>query len=240
MNKINNTLLPIIVKNLSYSKGNKILLNNISCDINSLGISVILGPNGSGKSLFLRCLHGLAEFDKGKLIYKGIALNKKIRLEQSMVFQTPIMLRRSVLNNLVFVIKQRNEYDENKIQIALKRVKLFELKEQPAFFLSGGEKQRLALARAIITEPKILFLDEATSNLDPYSINIIEKLIKEISKNGTKVISITQDINHARRIADDILFFNKGKLCEYTDAKIFFQKPFSKEAKIFLKGNLLV
>lgn len=240
MNKNNNILLPIIVENLFFSKGKKILLNNISCNISSSGVSVILGPNGSGKSLFLRCLHGLSEFDKGKVIYKRTSLNKRIRLKQSIVFQTPIILRRSVANNLVFVVKQRNEYDKKKIETVLKRVKLFKLKAQPAFFLSGGEKQRLALARAIITQPKILFLDEATSNLDPYSTNIIEKLIKEISKSGTKVISITQDINHAKRIANDILFLNKGKLCEHTKANLFFQNPFSEEAKIFLKGRLLV
>ena len=98
----------------------------------------------------------------------------------------------------------------------------------------------MALARALITDPKILFLDEATSNLDPYSINIIENLIKNTSKSGTKVISITQDINHAKRIAEDILFFNKGNLCEHTNAKSFFKSPTSEEAKMFLQGKLLV
>lgn len=241
MNKLNaNVLLPIVIENLYYSVGNKVILKNISCSIFSSGITVILGPNGAGKSLFLRCLHGLTTFNKGSVTFKDSSLNKKVRLKQSMVFQTPIMMRCSVFNNIAFVAKQRKKIDKKKIKGILEKVDLVKLESQSAFFLSGGEKQRLALARALVTEPKVLFLDEATSNLDPYSVSIIESIIKEISQAGTKVISITHDINHAKRIASDILFFCKGSLFEYTEAKIFFKKPCSLEAKLFLKGKLLI
>jgi tungstate transport system ATP-binding protein len=106
--------------------------------------------------------------------------------------------------------------------------------------LSGGEKQRLCLARAIVTLPKVLFLDEATSNLDPYSIQIIEKIIKEVNRTGTKVIAVTHDLLQAKRLADDIIFINKGKMSELTNAKIFFSKPKSREGKLFIAGKLVV
>ena len=241
MNNIKtNKLLPLEVNNLSYSKNNKALLKNINCNVSNAGVTVIMGPNGAGKSLFLRCLHGISNFSKGQVRYDDVPLNKSIRLNQSMVFQNPIMLRRSVYNNLVFVAKQRKKYNKLKILNILKKVDLLKLQNQSAYFLSGGEKQRLALARALITEPKLLFLDEATSNLDPYSIQVIENIIKDINKNGTKVILITHDIHQAMRIADDVLFFYKGILCEHKNANKFFNKPSSDQAKLFLKGKILL
>ena len=122
----------------------------------------------------------------------------------------------------------------------LKKVDLLNLVNENAILLSGGEKQRLSLARAIVTQPKVLFLDEATSNLDPYSIQIIEKIIKEVNRKGTKVIAVTHDLLQAKRLANDIMFINKGKMCEFTDAKIFFLKPKSREGKLFMAGKLIV
>ena len=158
-----------------------------------------------------------------------------------MVFQSPILLRRSVFKNISFALQQRTKIiNKEKILNVLKRVDLLKLVNENAIFLSGGEKQRLSLARAIVTLPKVLFLDEATSNLDPYSIQIIEKIIKEVNKQGTKVIAVTHDLLQARRLAHDIIFINKGKVCEFTGAKIFFSKPKSKEGKLFMAGKLIV
>ena len=235
-----NSLLPIKIQNLFYFTQKRNLLNNLNCSIISNGITVIMGPNGSGKSLFLRCLHGISNFKKGKIFFSGKELNKEIRLSQSMVFQTPILLKRSVINNLLFVSRQRKMGNKNKVKSILKEVELSHLSHESAIYLSGGEKQRLCLARALITEPQILLLDEATSNLDPYSINIIEKIIKKISKHGTKIIAITHDIGQARRIAADIILLHKGKICEYTNAKRFFHRPFSKEGKLFLEGKIII
>ena len=191
--------------------------------------------------MLLKSLHGLISSNTKKIVFSGIGLNKKIRLQQSMVFQSPILLRRSVLSNLLFVTKQRKiKLKKETIFKLLKKVELHNLVYEKATLLSGGEKQRLCLARAIITSPKILFLDEATSNLDPYSIQIIEKIIKEINKNGTKVIAVTHDLSQAKRLADDIVFMNKGKICEQSAVKKFFEQPDSKEGKFFIKGNLIV
>ena len=236
-----NTLMPIKVKNLNFEKGHRKLLSDISCEIKAQGITIILGPNGAGKTLFLKCLHGLISDSISEITFANKSLNKSIRKQQSMVFQSPILLRRSVFKNISFALQQRNKIiNKEKILKVLKKVDLLNLVNENAILLSGGEKQRLCLARAIVTLPKVLFLDEATSNLDPYSIQIIEKIIKEVNRKGTKVIAVTHDLLQAKRLADDIIFINKGKMSEFTNAKIFFSKPKSREGKLFIAGKLVV
>ena len=166
-------LMPITVQNITLTLNERKLLDGLSCIIKSDGISVIMGPNGAGKSLFMRCLHGLAKPDMGQILYADKPLNSLIRQQQSLVFQTPTILRRTVLANLLFVARQRG-IDDPKISMDyLAQLQLDHLAQHPARLLSGGEKQRLALARALIINPAILFLDEATSNLDPASIETI-------------------------------------------------------------------
>ena len=236
-----NTLMPIKVKKLNFEKGHRKLLTDISCEIKAKGITIILGPNGAGKTLFLKCLHGLISHGNSKVTFANKSLNKSIRKQQSMVFQSPILLKRSVFKNISFALQQRTKIiNKEKILKVLKRVDLLNLVNENAILLSGGEKQRLCLARAIVTLPKVLFLDEATSNLDPYSIQIIEKIIKEVNRKGTKVIAVTHDLLQAKRLADDIIFINKGKMSELTNAKIFFSKPKSREGKLFIAGKLVL
>ena len=236
-----NILMPIKIKNLNFEKGHRKLLTDISCEIKEKGITIILGPNGAGKTLLLKYLHGLISDSTTEITFANKNLNTNIRKQQSMVFQSPILLRRSVFKNILFALKQRTKIiNKEKILKVLKRVDLLHLVNENAMLLSGGEKQRLSLARAIITLPKVLFLDEATSNLDPYSIQIIENIIKEVNKQGTKVIAVTHDLLQAKRLAHDIIFINKGKVLEFTGAKIFFSNPKSKEGKLFMTGRLVV
>ncbi len=235
-----NSLMPLEVDNLNFLKGKRRLLVNISCRIKAKGTTVILGPNGAGKTLFLKSLHGLININSSNITFSKLPLDKDIRKQQSMVFQFPILLRRSVINNLIFVVKQRNiKVNKEEILKLLKKVELLHLINENAVLLSGGEKQRLSLARAVITMPKVLFLDEATSNLDPYSIQIIEKMIQEVKKKGTKVIAVTHDLAQAKRLANDIIFINKGTICEHTIAKLFFTNPQSEEGKLFISGKLI-
>ena len=236
-----NTLMPIKIKNLNFEKGHRKLLSDISCEIKEKGITIILGPNGAGKTLLLKYLHGLISDSTSEITFANKNLNTNIRKQQSMVFQSPILLRRSIFKYILFALKQRTKIiNKEKIFKVLKKVDLLHLVNENAMLLSGGEKQRLSLARAIITMPKVLFLDEATSNLDPYSIQIIENIIKEVNKQGTKVIAVTHDLLQAKRLADDIIFINEGKMSEFTNAKIFFSKPKSREGKLFIAGKLVV
>ena len=235
-----NSLMPIIVENLSLALNDRVVIDGISCQIKAAGISVIMGPNGAGKSLFMRCLHGVVSPQSGKISYAGKPLDTAIRKQQSLVFQTPILLRRTVLANLNFVARQRGATDQAISWDYLERLHLAPLANHPARLLSGGEKQRLALARALITSPAVLFLDEATSNLDPASVQMIETVLDEARRRGTKIIIITHDIGQAKRLADDVLFLHRGRLCEHSSAKSFFNNPTSPEAKKYLGGKLVL
>ena len=233
-------LMPITVQNITLTLNERTLIDGLSCIIKSDGISVIMGPNGAGKSLFMRCLHGLAKPDMGQILYADTPLNSLIRQQQSLVFQTPTILRRTVLANLLFVARQRG-IDDPKISMDyLAQLQLDHLAQHPARLLSGGEKQRLALARALIINPAILFLDEATSNLDPASIETIETNLQSVSKQGMKLILVTHDVGQAKRLADDILFLHHGKLAEHSPAKSFFQQPKSSAARAYLAGKLVL
>ena len=233
-------LLPITVDKLILHVGRKTLLDNISVHITQPGITAIMGPNGAGKSLFIRCLHGLNQPDSGQISFAGQAIRDSHRLRQSLIFQKPVLLRRTVRQNLEFVHALRPAQNYRDIETALETVGLSKLAEQPTKQLSGGEQQRLALARALMTCPDILFLDEACANLDPASAAQIEALLLEASKKGQKIILITHDIAQARRLADDLIFLHQGQLCEHSLAKDFFARPKSAAARAYLDGQILV
>lgn len=232
-------MFPIVVKNLSLEINKKILLNNLTCELTAHGITVIMGPNGAGKSLFVRCLHGLTKLTNGGILYGNLPVGAATRGRQSMVFQSPKLLRRSVIENLRFVANLNKKNNQNLLEL-LKKTELSLLKDQHVSTLSGGEKQRLSLARALVSNPEILFLDEATSSLDPRSVSIIEELMEEIKLKNVKIILITHDVNQAKRIADDIIFMNNGEIRETRLANDFFADPHSQEAKAFLKGDLII
>ena len=233
-------LLPITVDKLILHAGRKTLLDNINVHITQPGITAIMGPNGAGKSLFIRCLHGLSQPDSGQISFAGQAIRDSHRLRQSLIFQRPVLLRRTVRQNLEFVHALRPAQNYRDIETALETVGLSGLADQPAKQLSGGEQQRLALARALMTCPDILFLDEACANLDPASAAQIEALLLEASKKGQKIILITHDIAQARRLADDLIFLHLGQLCEHSLAKDFFARPKSAAARAYLDGQILV
>ena len=233
-------LLPITVDKLILHAGRKTLLDSISVNITQPGITAIMGPNGAGKSLFIRCLHGLSQPDSGQIRFAGQEIRDSHRLRQSLIFQKPVLLRRTVRQNLEFVHALRPAQNYRDIETALETVGLSGLAEQPAKQLSGGEQQRLALARALMTCPDILFLDEACANLDPASAAQIEALLLKASKKGQKIILITHDIAQARRLADDLIFLHQGQLCEHSLAKDFFARPKSAAARAYLDGQILV
>ena len=240
LNKSSYSLLPIEIRDVSYNPNNNIIISNLNLTIRSKGITVIMGPNGSGKSVLVRLLHGLLTPTKGSIKYGKNNLNKTIRQNQAMVFQNPILLRRSVLANMTFVDSIRESTGLKNCKEILALLGLEQFQSYPAHLLSAGEKQRLALARAIILKPAILFLDEPTANLDPSSIHLIEKILKNASFAGVKIIFITHDINQAKRIADDIIFIQKGKVLEHTETNVFFKKPQTSETAAYLDGKIIL
>ena len=219
----------------------KRLIDGIDLSLGSGGSrTIVMGPNGAGKSLFLRLLHGLIEPTAGTVTIGGEAMSDDVRKRQAMVFQRPVLLRRSVAANVDFVLQLRGGRDDARRDALLAQVGLLERSRQPARLLSGGEQQRLALARALATEPDILFLDEPTASLDPASVLVIEEIVTEASLAGTKVIFVTHDIGQARRLGDDIVFLDRGRLVEHTPGDRFFTAPASDIAAAYLDGRIVV
>lgn len=237
---MNCALLPIQINNLWLKAHHKALLRDISVTIRENGITVIMGPNGAGKSLFIRCLHGLSQPDSGMINFAGTPLNSDIRQRQALIFQKPVLLKRTVQQNLAFVQRLRADILMADIEKVLEQVGLRHLASQPVKQLSGGEQQRLALARALLLQPEMLFLDEASANLDPASVGQIENVLLDARKKGQKIILITHDIAQAKRLADDIIFLHHGQLCEYSPADEFFTRPMSEQAKAYLDGQILI
>jgi len=228
------------VTDLRFSIEQKVLLSDINLRVSDPGITVVLGANGAGKSLFLRLLHGLLKPDTGSIRWHGELIDLSVRQRQAMVFQKPVLLRRSVAANIDFVLKHCALKQHKTCQQILEEADLYAQRLQPARLLSGGEQQRLALARALATSPEMLFLDEATASLDPAATEQIEARLCETRDQGVKLILVTHDIGQAKRLASDIVFMHRGKLLEHTEAQAFFDKPQSLPAQSYLRGELVI
>lgn len=233
-------MLPLEIDQVEFAAGGTAIISGISARIEAGPRTIILGPNGAGKSVLMRLCHGLLEPTAGRIVWHG-ARNGDIRRHQAMVFQRPVMLRRSALANVVYGLqlagKSRRESEMRAMDV-LEVVGLDRQAHQPARVLSGGEQQRLALARAWALGPDVLFLDEPTANLDPTSTHDIEGIVNAIHASGTKIIMTTHNLGQARRLGDEILFISKGRLMEHTPIDRFFREPASAEAAAFIKGEL--
>lgn len=233
-------MLPLKLENLCFAAGGRQIINSISCEIAAGTRTVILGPNGAGKSVLMRLCHGLLRPTAGRVLWQADGMARRAR-GQAMVFQRPIVLRRSAIANVVYALKlagiSRSEC-RLRAEDVLEAVGLASIAERPARVLSGGEQQRLALARAWALGPEVLFLDEPTSNLDPGSTRDIESIIGAIHASGTKIIMSTHSLGQARRLGDEILFISEGELIERAPVEAFFKQPQSAEAASFLRGEL--
>ncbi|MCB1785917.1 MAG: ATP-binding cassette domain-containing protein [Gammaproteobacteria bacterium] len=226
-------------RGLAYQAGDKVLIRGIDLRIPDATRTVVLGPNGAGKSLLLRLLHGLIVPTAGTVLWDGRPLDEAQRRHQAMVFQRPVLLRRSVAANIRFALRLRGSAPPSKIEKILDEVGLARRADQAARLLSGGEQQRLALARALATEPRVLFLDEPTASLDPAATAAIEAIVQRAHERGTKIIFVTHDLGQARRLADDVVFLNGGALAEHSPAEVFFEAPTSAAARDYLAGRLV-
>ena len=233
-------MFPLITENLVVKFEGKHILGPIDLKIDKGDIAVILGPNGSGKTSLLKALHGILKPKEGTVRWSCLK-TESIR-KQMFVFQTPIMLRRSVFENLTYPLLLRKiSKEQANYQAArwLDRIDLRTSMQVPATRLSGGEKQKLALARALITEPEMLFLDEPSASLDGKTTYEIESLLQSCVANGTTIMMSTHDIGQAKRLAKNIYFLNKGILESIQPAKTFFIKPLSRNASKFIAGDIV-
>jgi tungstate transport system ATP-binding protein len=234
------SLLPLRLDSVVFSVGGRRIVDDVSFTLESGPRTVIVGPNGAGKSVLLRLCHGLLRPTSGTIAWNTPELHGEPR-RQAMVFQRPVLLRRSALANVAYALAvahaPRSERGRRAHE-ALRRVGLEGLAGSPARVLSGGEQQRVALARVWALHPEVLFLDEPTANLDPGATHEIERVIAGLHDAGTKIVMVTHNLAQARRLGDEILFLHQGRVLERAPAAQFFKRPASSEAARFLEGEL--
>jgi len=234
------TLLPLKVQGAEASFRGTRLIGPIDLEVDGAGMLVLVGPNGSGKTTLLRLLHGAARLSKGTVNWA--CSDEVARSQQSFVFQRPIMLRRSVRDNLIYPLRVRGVARAEAQATAERWADALDLTaalDAPAPRLSGGEQQKLAVARALITSPRVLFLDEPSASLDARSTRAVETMLTEAKDRGTRIILSTHDMGQARRLADDVAFMLNGRIQETGPAKAFFAKPETEAAQAFLRGDLV-
>jgi tungstate transport system ATP-binding protein len=230
------SILPLTVKDLGFAANGKLLLDSVGFTVQKGGITALIGPNGSGKSLTLRLCHGLLSPSFGAVHWHADTSFRR----HAMVFQRPVMLRRSARGNITHALGAVGRAEvSSRADAALIRFGLAALSDRPARLMSGGEQQRLAIARAWALEPELLFLDEPSSQLDPGATRQIEEIITTLAAEGMTIVMATHDLGQARRLSQRILFLNRGKLVEDTSTAQFFAGPASQEGRTFIAGDLL-
>ena len=234
-------MFPLRVTDVKINIKSKRLIGPINLEIEQNGISILLGANGSGKTTLLEALHGLRKLSAGKVEWN--ISNSQAAAEQAFVFQSPIMLRRTVAENLAFPLKVRRLSKlttTTEVMMWAKKIGLEDKIKQQAMLLSGGEMQAIAVARALITKPKMLFLDEPTASLDGATKKAIEDILISASSNGTKILMSTHDLGQLKRLAKDIIFLHNGIVEAHCSKEEFLTKPPSKAAKQFLAGDIVL
>jgi tungstate transport system ATP-binding protein len=233
-------VLPLILEDVSFVASGRTIIDSVSCEFAPGPRTLILGPNGSGKSVLMRLCHGLLSPTSGRVVWRGSRDQRRPRA-QAMVFQRPVMLRRAAFANVTYGLElagvAKSARDKRAREV-LDAVGLSAVANRPARVLSGGEQQKLALARAWALEPEVLFLDEPTANLDPGATREVERIVEQIHATGTKIVMTTHNLGQARRLADEILFISAGRLADHAPVERFFAQPSTAEAAAFIKGEL--
>ena len=231
----NSNPVVITANNISLRYGQKIIIDRLSFKTTKNKITFLMGPNGAGKTLCLKILSGIVKPDNGKVLF-----NKRVRI--GYVPQKVVFLRRSIYENLAFTMKvfkfKKNEIRKRILNI----IKLTDFENKlsmSARKLSVGKQQLLAIIRSLVIKPNLLLLDEPCSNLDPYYTSIIEVILQKASKQGVKILFVTHDLLQAKRLAEEIIFLNKGTVVEHSEKKIFFKNSKSQSVRHYISGKLL-
>lgn len=235
------TDLPIVFDRVLVRAGLTTILDRLTLTLSSGSPTLVIGPNGAGKSTLLRLCMGLAVPTEGCITWGGRADAKPTR--RAFVFQRPVMLRRTVSANVAYGLTHAG-YPRAKLAARtaelLERVGLSDLAMRPARRLSGGEQQRLALARALARDPELLLLDEPTASLDPAATRGVEEIVRDAAQSGIKIVMASHDLGQVRRLAGDVVFMVRGNLREQTPAEDFLKNPSTSEAAAFVRGDLVV
>jgi tungstate transport system ATP-binding protein len=233
--------LPLVLDDVSLQAGATAILSRLNLTITRGAPTLIVGPNGAGKTSLLRLCMGLAAPSTGRVTWGG--RTDRTPLRRAILFQRPVMLRRTTAANVAYALAQAGTPHKQRAQrvtVLLDRVGLSDLAQRPARRLSGGEQQRLALARALARDPEILLLDEPTANLDPAATRSVEEIVLMAAQSGIKIVMASHDLGQVRRLAGDVVFLVRGALCEQGNAGDFLDHPATPEAAAFLRGDLVI
>jgi len=221
------------------------ILHGIDLDVQQGEVVVILGPSGCGKSTLLRCINGLEPIQEGEIHLKGIGRLGQdlpwdsVRQQIGMVFQNYELFKHmNVIDNILLgplkaQKRQRAEVEQLADQL-LQRVGLLDRKYDYPSNLSGGQKQRIAIVRALVMKPKVILLDEITAALDPEMVREVLDVVLKLAQEGMTMLIVTHEMGFARKVADRIIFMDKGRIIEQSEPKAFFQHPQTERAKTFL------
>lgn len=217
-------------------------LKSVSLNLQGNKIIVLLGVNGAGKTTLMRIMAGLENPDSGQILFNNQNTDAKaLRQFSTLVFQKSAMFTMNVYDNLAFGLKIRKvpkEQIAKQVCTALEDVRLSGFEKRRAKELSGGEQQRIALARAFLLDSSVLLLDEPTANLDPNSAIIIEKAILSNKSSQRIIVMATHNLNQARRMADEIMHIHNGEVVEAGNPTNFFENPKSEITRKFINGEL--
>jgi len=209
-------------------------------------ILAVVGPSGAGKSTLLRLLNFLEPPDGGTVRFHQQAVDffhvpLQVQRSVTTVFQNPALLSGSVAANLQFGLRLRGLRDGHKaVAEILERLGLTQLRGASAHTLSGGEAQRVALARALILNPEVLLLDEPTANLDPYNVELIESVIRDLNQaHKATMVLVTHNVFQARRLADRVALMLNGEIVEVAATQTFFNKPRDARTRAFVRGEMV-
>ncbi|GAB2568492.1 amino acid ABC transporter ATP-binding protein [Gracilibacillus alcaliphilus] len=239
----------ISVKHLRKTFGETEVLKDISMDIHSQEVVVVIGPSGSGKSTFLRCLNLIESVTDGSIVIDGQEITASgvnvntLRTEVGMVFQQfNLFPHKTVLENItlpiVTVRKWKKHQAEEKAMDLLQKVGLLEKASAYPDSLSGGQKQRVAIARALGMEPKVMLFDEPTSALDPEMVGEVLGVMKQLAEEGMTMVVVTHEMGFAREVGDRVVFMDDGYVVEEKPPKELFEKPEHERTKAFLSKVL--
>lgn len=236
------------VKNIVKSFDGKEVLKGINLKVESGEKVIIIGPSGSGKSTFLRTLNLLESIDSGKIVLDGNEIDKKVNIDKyrqniGMVFQSFNLFNNlTVKENIMLApvtlkLKTKEEVEKESIKL-LNKINLKDKIDKYPSQLSGGEKQRVAIVRALAMNPKIMLFDEPTSALDPEMVGEVLNLMKDLAENGMTMVIVTHEMDFAKEIGSKIVFMDNGKIVEEGTAKEIFEKPKSSRLKKFLEKKI--
>ncbi|MCV2444181.1 amino acid ABC transporter ATP-binding protein [Acinetobacter bereziniae] len=237
------TLLSIQQLQKSFAESH--ILQGIDLDVKQGEVVVVLGPSGCGKSTLLRCINGLEKIQGGQIYLEGSGVLGQdlpwvdVRQKIGMVFQNyELFGHMNVIDNILLgplkVQKRLRKEAEKVADELLKRVGLYDRKQDYPRQLSGGQKQRIAIVRSLVMQPQVILLDEITAALDPEMVREVLDVVLKLAHEGMTMLIVTHEMSFARKVADRIIFMDKGKIIEQATPEQFFQQPQTERAKAFL------